>query len=71
MNSVSETFEGNIVFLGTAIFGGSSYITFASNLDIRWEDYIKSTIDKDLIVGMYPNDNMGYYNQILYPEFIR
>ena len=71
LESVTKTFEDNIVFLGTATFGGSSYITFASNLDVMWEDYIKSTINQNLLAGVYPNDNMGYYNQILYPEFMR
>lgn len=60
LESVTKTFEDNIVFLGTATFGGSSYITFASDLDVMWEDYIKSTIDKNLLAGVYPNDNMGY-----------
>lgn len=71
LESVTKTFEDNIVFLGTATFGGSSYITFASDLDVMWKDYIKSTIDKNLLVGVYPNDNMGYYNHVLYPDFIR
>lgn len=71
IESVTKTFEDNIVFLGTATFGGSSYIIFASNLDVMWEDYIKSTIDKNLIAGVYSNDNMGYYNQVLYPSFMR
>ncbi len=71
IESVNKTFENNVVFLGTATFGGSSYITFASNLDIMWEDYIKSMIDKSLLAGIYPNDNMGYYNQVLYPDFMR
>lgn len=71
LESVTKTFEDDIVFLGTATFGGSSYITFASDLDVMWEDYIKSTTDKNLLVGVYPNDNMGYYNQVLYPDFIR
>lgn len=71
LESVTKTFEDNIVFLGTATFGGSSYITFASDLDVMWEDYIKSTIDKNLLAGVYPNDNMGYYNQVLYPDFMR
>ena len=68
---VKNTFEDNVVFLGTATFGGSSYITFASNLDIKWNDYIKETIDTDLITGIYPNDNMGYYKHVLYPDFLR
>ena len=71
IESVNKTFENNVVFLGTATFGGSSYITFASNLDIMWEDYIKSMIDKSLLAGIYPNDNMGYYNQVIYPDFMR
>lgn len=71
LESVTKTFEDNIVFLGTATFGGSSYITFASDLDVMWEDYIKSTIDKNLLAGVYPNDHMGYYNQVLYPDFMR
>lgn len=71
IESVTKTFEDNIVFLGTATFGGSSYIIFTSNLDVMWEDYIKSTIDKNLIAGVYSNDNMGYYNQVLYPSFMR
>lgn len=70
-DSLTKTFEDNIVFLGTATFGGSSYITFASNLDIMWEEYIKSTIDEKLLCGIYPNDYMGYYNQVLYPDFMR
>ncbi|MFQ7798692.1 MAG: DUF695 domain-containing protein [Coprobacillus cateniformis] len=49
LEMVKNTFEDNVVFLGTATFGGSSYITFASNLDIKWNDYIKETIDTDLI----------------------
>mgnify|MGYP002552046111 CR=1 FL=1 len=71
LEMVKNTFEDNVVFLGTATFGGSSYITFASNLDIKWNDYIKETIDTDLITGIYPNDNMGYYKHVLYPDFLR
>lgn len=70
LDSITKTFENNIVFLRTATFGGSSYITFASNLDVMWEEYVKSMIDENLLSGVYPNDNMGYYNQILYPDFI-
>lgn len=68
---VRKTFDNNVVFLGTATFGGSSYITFASDLDIRWRDFINSMVDKNIIAGVYQNDNMGYYNKILYPDFMR
>lgn len=71
ISSVKNTFGDNIVFLGTATFGGSSYITFASDLDVMWSDYVKEVIDKNLSAGIYPDDNMGYYKQVLYPEFIR
>ena len=71
IKTLNKTFGNNIVFLGTATFGGSSYITFASDLDVKWEEYIKSMIDKNLLAGIYPNDYMGYYNQVLYPEFMR
>lgn len=71
LETVNKTFENNIVFLGTATFGGSSYITFASNLDVRWNDFINSTVDKNIIAGIYQNDNMGYYNKVLYPDFMR
>ena len=69
--TVKNTFEDHVAFLGTATFGGSSYIIFASNLDIRWEEYIKSTVADNVIAGVYPNDNMGYYNLILYPKYAR
>lgn len=68
---VQETFEDHVVFLGTATFGGSSYITFASDLDIMWVEFLKEKIDKDIIAGIYKNDNMGYYDMVLYPEFMR
>ena len=68
---VRKTFDNNVVFLGTATFGGSSYITFASDLDIRWRDFINSMVDKNIIAGVYQNDNMGYYNKVLYPDFMR
>ena len=71
IESINKTFEGNVAFLGTATFGGSSYIIFVSDFDIMWNNYIKETIDENLITGIYPNDNMGYYNQVLYPEYIR
>ena len=71
IESISKTFGNNIVFLGTATFGGSSYITFASNYDVMWQEYIKAMVDENLLTGIYPNDNMGYYNQVLYPDYMR
>lgn len=71
LQEINKTFGDNIVFLGTATFGGGSYIIFASDLDVRWEDYVSSQIDKELIAGIYQNDHMGYYNQVLYPDHVR
>ena len=71
LQEIIKTFGDNIVFLGTATFGGGSYIIFASDLDVRWEDYVSSQIDKELIAGIYQNDHMGYYNQVLYPDHVR
>ena len=71
LQEINKTFGDNIVFLGTATFGGGSYIIFASDLDVRWEDYVSSQIDKELIAGIYQNDHMGYYNQALYPDHVR
>ena len=71
LQEINKTFGDNIVFLGTATFGGGSYIIFASDLDVRWEDYVSSQIDKELIAGIYQNDHMGYCNQVLYPDHVR
>ena len=71
LQEINKTFGDNIVFLGTATFGGGSYIIFASDLDVRWEDYVSSQIDKELIAGIYQNDHMGYYNQSVYPDHVR
>ena len=68
---IGNVFENHIVYLGCATFGGSSYLTFASNLDVKWKDFIESQFKDEIETGSYMNDNMGYYNQVLYPEFIR
>lgn len=68
---IEKVFEDNIAYLGSATFGGSSYLTFASNLDVKWKDFIESQFENTVEAGCYMNDNMGYYNQVLYPDFIR
>lgn len=64
-----KIFDNNIIFLNTATFNGNSYITFASHLDIMWEDYLKATIDKNILARVYPENNIRYYNQVLYQGF--
>lgn len=67
---IKSIFEGNVAFLGVATFGGSSYITFASDYNIKWEELIDENFS-GVSSGKYLEDNMGYYNKVLYPEYIR
>lgn len=70
LSIIESIFEDNVFFLGVATFGGSSYIIFASDYNIKWEDLINENFD-GVSSGKYKNDNMRYYNKVLYPEFIR
>ncbi len=67
----TDIFGEDLAYLGNAIFGGSSYMTFASNLNIKWAELIKSYFGESIKTGVYVNDNMGYYNKVLYPKHIR
>lgn len=60
-----------VVHLGCATFGGSSYIVYASNYDIKWLEMVSELIGEKVEGGAYLNDNMGYYNRVLYPEYLR
>lgn len=71
MKILNEVFEDQIVLLGCATFGGSAYITFASNLNVRWCDFIHAKVHPDTPCGAYIDDNMGYYNKVLFPKFMR
>lgn len=68
---LKSVFDDHVVYLGCATFGGSLYLTFASNLDIKWNDFIASQLGTHVETGCYMNDHMGYYQQILYPDFMR
>lgn len=71
MTVLANIFQDQVVFLGTATFGGSSYITFASNHNIKWDEFVETMIGDKLIAGIYFNDCMGYYKQVLYPDYLR
>ncbi len=71
MKILNEVFEDKIVLLGCATFGGSAYITFASNLNVRWCEFIHEKVHPDTPCGAYLDDNMGYYNKVMFPEFVR
>ena len=60
-----------MVHLGCATFGGSSYIVYASNYDIKWLEMLTELLGESVEGGAYLNDGMGYYNQVLYPDYLR
>ena len=60
-----------VVYLGCATFGGSAYLTYASDFEIMWTEMLTHYIKFEIEGGCYPNDNMGYYNTILYPKEVR
>lgn len=69
---ILEKICGNkVAYLGCATFGGSSYLTFASDYDIRWSDMLDAKLSYKVESGAYKGDRMGYYNQILYPDYMR
>lgn len=72
INAVVQKVCGEkVVHLGCATFGGSSYIVYASNYDIKWLEMVSELIGEKVEGGTYLNDNMGYYNRVLYPEYLR
>lgn len=72
INAVLQRVCGDkVVHLGCASFGGSSYILYASNYDIKWLEMVSELIGEKVEGGIYLNDNMGYYNRVLYPEYLR
>ena len=70
-NLLKEKYGNEIAYLGTATYGGSSYIAYASNLEIDWINLIKSNLEANFTPVQYLNDNMRYYNEIMYPTNIR
>lgn len=70
-NLLKEKYGNDIAYLGTATYGGSSYIAYASNLEIDWINLIKSNLEANFTPVQYLNDNMRYYNEIMYPTNIR
>ncbi len=68
---IQKTFHEHVVYLGCAIFGGSAYLTYASNFAIKWVEMISHYMGYKINGGGYLNDNMGYYNDIMYPEYLR
>lgn len=69
--AVQKVCGEKVVHLGCATFGGSSYILYASNYDIKWLGMVSELIGEKVEGGAYLNDNMGYYNRVLYPEYLR
>lgn len=69
--AVQKVCGEKVVHLGCATFGGSSYILYASNYDIKWLEMVSELIGEKVEGGAYLNDNMGYYNRVLYPEYLR
>lgn len=61
---INNIFNGQVVYLGTATFGGKFYLIYASNLQLKWNEFIKSTFNIDNSY-VYFDDNMKYYHQIL------
>lgn len=68
---LKKVFKSNVPFLGSASYDGSTYLVFASNLEIKWNDFIKLGLLEYVETGQYINDNMSYYHHVLYPEDIR
>ena len=68
---LEDTFRDSVVYLGCATFGGSAYLTYASNYDINWVGMISHYMKKKIEGGQYFGDNMGYYNKIMYPKEFR
>lgn len=58
-----------IEFVGSATFNGLINLIYVSNDDIEWEKLIQ--VDTNVQIGKYENDQMGYYNQVLYPPYVR
>lgn len=68
---LKRVFKSNVPFLGSVSYGGYTYLVFASNLEIEWDDFIKLGLLEYVETGRYINDNMSYYHQVLYPDDIR
>lgn len=59
----------NVCFVGTATFNSAAYLIFATNEDVEWKTMIESLLPSPRVVPViYANDNMGYYNNVLYPK---
>ena len=59
----------NIYFLGTASFNSATYLIFVTNEYIDWKSFIERLIPSSRIESeIYSEDNMGYYNSVLYPK---
>ena len=61
---IKTTFEDQVVYLGTATFGGKFYLVYASDLNIKWKEFVKFSFHVDSSY-IYLNDNMNYYHKVL------
>ncbi len=57
----------DVEFIGSATFGGNVNLIYVTNKDIDWNTLLDMDQYERLSVGKYPNDNMGYFKNILYP----
>lgn len=59
----------NIYFVGAASFNSTTYLIFVTNEHIDWKVFIETLIPSPRIEAIiYAEDNMGYYNNVLYPQ---
>lgn len=57
-----------VYFVGSASFDGTKYLIYVTNEQIDWKSYIEAIVASPRIdISVYNEDNMGYYNKVLYP----
>lgn len=75
VSELNKQYKNKVFFVGSDTFGGKRILVFVSDYefhDLEWPQLVAQTIpDEDMDAVICLNDNMAYYNECLYPDFIR